>query len=333
MYALLGICLSLTGLLIISCLALLTAVVFWRLSARASGSWTPSARAQFLFLLRSAPVAVAILCVGALFLPSYLAYEPRQTKEVVTVKLALLAAMSLYGIGLAAWRGFATYLATRRLVRDWLRHAEPIQMENVAIPAFRLDHPFPIIAIVGALRPKLFIADQIFHALSDEEISAAVAHEIGHLMSGDNVKRGWLCACRDYLTIIPFGRSLERLWTNEAELAADEHAARRGALAALNLASALVKVARLMPSGSKPAVLVGATFMAQDSRSIRSRVLRLMHLAANSEGQPKGEIRVSTLAWGVSLSGLLLAAILTISCTNILAVIHSALERFVSILQ
>src|SRR5919202_1119057 len=106
---------------------------------------------------------------------------------------------------------------------------------------------------VGTLRPRLFIAQQLFAALTEAELRAALAHECGHLATRDNLKRAVLRACRDVLTIVPAGRTLDRAWDESTEAAADEHAARDGgAAAALDLAAALVKIARLAPPGMRP---------------------------------------------------------------------------------
>ncbi len=73
----------------------------------------------------------------------------------------------------------------------------------------------------------------------------------------DNLKRGFMRICRDVLLIIPSGRTLDRHWSAASETAADEHAAERGGDVALDLASALVKVARMIPAGARPAMPSG----------------------------------------------------------------------------
>jgi Zn-dependent protease with chaperone function len=333
MYELLAICLSLAGLLTINTATMVLAAILWRVCSESAESWRPMVRARFLYLLRIAPGTAAVLCVGTLFLPAYLSHEPRYTTEIVTAKLGILAALSLYAIGFALWRGFTTCLVTRRLVKDWLKHAAPVLIENVTVPAYRFEHPFPVIAIVGALRPRLFIADQIFQSFSREEMAAAVAHENGHLLARDNIKRGLLRCCRDMLPIVPLGRALDRAWITAAELAADEYAARGGASAALNLASALVKVARLAPRGCRPTLLVGASLISQDLSHISTRVLRLTQLAAQSNQVPDTACRLPGFAIGAGLLCLLISSFVMIYSTNSLFVIHSAMERVVSIFQ
>jgi hypothetical protein len=82
MYELLGICLSLAGLLIINSLASILIVILWRGISRVPASWSTSTRAQLLFISRIAPGLTAILCVGALLIPSYLIHEPRPTIKI-----------------------------------------------------------------------------------------------------------------------------------------------------------------------------------------------------------------------------------------------------------
>src|SRR5262249_48078215 len=131
-----------------------------------------------------------------------------------------------------------------------------------------------------------------FQSLTNEEISAAMAHESGHLISRDNLKRPLLRACRDMLAIVPSGASLDRAWVEASEAAADEHAARGGSGGALDLASALIKIARLVPDGVKPAFPAGALLIGDDGAGgvdgagIAERVRRLTRLATLEDVSP-----------------------------------------------
>src|SRR5262249_11386985 len=153
----LGICLALAGLITLNALAALLSSALWgAIRGRALG-WPGAARARLLFALRVFPATIAAVCVGALLLPAYVTHEPRSAVEPVSLKLGALAAISAAGLLLALWRGVAAWIATHRLIKNWLRAAEPIGFDQ--IPVYRLRHQFPVIAIVGAFRPKLFIAD------------------------------------------------------------------------------------------------------------------------------------------------------------------------------
>lgn len=332
MYDLLGFCLALALLLTINALCTLAASLLWRGVGRFTQSWTAELRAKLLFALRVVPSACALLCVCALMVPAYIIYEPPHTNEVVSAKLAALALLSLAGLSLALLRGLAAWSVTRRLTADWMRHAEPVRIAGVGIPAYRIEHAFPVIAIVGVLRPKLFIAKSVCALLTEEELAAAVAHEAGHLAARDNLKRWLLRACSDVLTIVPCGRALDRAWSESAEAAADERAARLGAQGALNLASALVKIARMAPTGSSPAMPAGAFLIGHNACGVVWRVRRLTQLASMNYSSDRQQTRAINFALWTSLTLSLSALILSATNSNVLAQLHLLIEQIVSAL-
>lgn len=331
MFELLGICLALAALLATGALVALLTSALWRVFRARAENWPAEARARLLFALRVFPSIIAAVCVGALLLPAYIAHEPRHGVEPVSLKLAILATISAAGLLLALWRGVAAWIATRRLIKDWLRAAEPVSLDQIPIPAYRLRHQFPVIAIVGAIRPKLFIADHLFQSLTPEEMDAAISHESGHLAARDNLKRALLRACRDVLAIIPSGASLDRAWAEASEASADEHAARGGANVALDLASTLVKIARLVPEGVKPAMPAGALLVGDDADGIAQRVRRLTCLATPDEVAPGGR---TFKAWPwACFAAILISTILLATNPSTLLAVHNLIEIAVSKLQ
>ena len=334
MYALLGICLALSALLALNAVASALAGAVWRAAAPRLARRGAAARARVLFALRVSPPALAAALVLALLAPAYLLYEPLDTGERVGAKLLLLAAASGAGVLLALWRVARTWLVTRRLARDWARHAEPVHEACARVPAYRLRHRFPVIAVVGVRRPRLFIASQIFDALTPGELSAALAHERGHVEARDNLKRALLQAGQDALLFAPLGRALRREWQRESELAADEFAAAAGPAAALDLASAIVKISKLIPAGARPALPAGAHLLGEEEAGTSRRVRNLLRLASNA--------RVARSREGLRLRPALKAALclcLCAACALILtrpAVLwatHAAIERVVEQLR
>jgi Zn-dependent protease with chaperone function len=333
MYALLGISIVLAALLTINALATLLATALWRTLEPRAQNWTAETRARILFALRLFPMLGAFACALILLTPSYLTHEPTDTDEVVSTKLAVLASVSAIGIALALWRGFAAWRATRRLDADWQRHATPLQLEGFGIPAYRMRHPFPVVAIVGVFRPRLFIAEQIFGTLSESELAAALAHERGHLAMFDNLKRASLRACRDALSIVPCGRSLDRAWAEASEAAADEYAARGGAHVALDLASALVKIARIVTPHTSPTMPALAHLIGEDTSSVSWRVRRLTELASQDGVVAKRRAFSSPLMIWSSLCAFLFALVLTATDSTLLWFLHQAIEHIVSALS
>jgi Zn-dependent protease with chaperone function len=330
MYESLGISLALAALLTINAVASLAAAGLWRLIERPMRRCSARTRAEVLFAMRVGPPAVAVISVAALLIPSYLAYEPYSTNEFVSKKLGALAVLSAIGVALALARGFRSWLATRSLLRKWLNAATPIQLPEIRVPTFRISHPFPIIAVVGTIKPRLFVAEHVLQALSEEEMVAAVAHECGHLAARDNLKRSLLRACRDALMIVPCGRSIDRAWSENAEAAADEHAADRGSAVALNLASALIEIARMVPPGARPSMPAGAFILGDETRGVMGRVNRLLALAG--AGQPPPKLIFISWAERIGLFLLLAGLTLTVTNTHALASLHVAMERVVQAL-
>ena len=111
-------------------------------------------------------------------------------------------------------------------------------------------------------------------------------------------------ACRDVLVMIPSGRLLDRAWLEASEAAADEYAAGRGRRVALDLASALVKIARLIPAGMKPAMPAGAFLVSaqEEVSGIKARVRRLMQLADQKRTR-QGRALISRIPLWVPIIG------------------------------
>jgi len=334
MYELLGICLALAALLTVNTFASLLCASCWRLLELPLRSRSAAARAKITFAMRVSPPALALISVGLFLIPSYISYEPYSTTEVVSVKLAILAIVSAGGVSFAVWRGFNSWFVTRTLAREWVRLANRIELPGVSIPTFRIPHPFPIIAVVGALRPRLFIAERVLATLNKEELIAAIAHEGGHLAARDNLKRSLLRACRDALMVVPCGRSLDRAWAEAAESAADEYAAQEDWHTALNLASALIEIARMIPSGARPTMPVGAFLLGSETEGVPARVSRLIDLATTETRHPRARFsKLTSVLRKVGWIALPLVIGLILSGSGTLASLHNAMEHVVRLLS
>jgi Zn-dependent protease with chaperone function len=332
MYFALVIALIFALLLVLNVAASISATVLWRaVSARAAANWTARARAQFIFSLRALPFAAALVFVSAFLLPSYFLFEPLSSDETVSLKLAVVSFISAVGVLSAFYRVFKSWSATRKLLKDWMRYAEPIKVAGVSVPVYRICHPFPVIAVIGTFRPRMFVAAQIFASLTEEEFQAAICHETGHLAARDNFKRMLMRVCRDLL-IFPVGRSLDRAWAENAEAGADEFAAQSGGnRTAINLAAALIKIARIVPEGAKPSMPSGAFLIGQQTAEIAFRVQKLLRM---TDGE-----NIFNLRNGIKISFWIYSAVFTalvlLLATNetFLFKIHTALETIVTALQ
>jgi Zn-dependent protease with chaperone function len=333
MYALLGISLALATFFALNVFLSALISLFWRIAEPLARRWSARTRAECLFALRIAAPVLSLLVLATLFVPAYVGYEPYGTSEVVSKKLAAFAIVSFLGLGFASWRAFRSWIATRRLMKQWLRGAVSIRLPHVHIPTFRIAHPFPIIAVVGTMRPRLFIAEQVLASLSEDEMAAAIAHEGGHLAARDNFKRALLRGCRDLLTIVPSGRSLDRAWSESVECAADEHAAQISPDIALNLASALVRIARMVPVGVRTELPLATFLVGEETRGIKLRVRRLVEIASKGRSSRGERLRMGTVAPAIGLGVLFAFTVVAATNPHVLLTVHSVIEDVVSLLS
>lgn len=334
MYELLGISLGLAALLTVNAVASFAGAGLWRLIKSPLQRCSARTRAEFLFAFRVAPFLLSTIFVAGFLVPAYLLHEPYATREVVSGKLATLAALSAIGVLLAVSRGVRSWLATRRLLKAWLNAADPITLAGVSIPTFKLTHEFPVLAVVGTFRPRLFVAEQVLTTLTPVELHSAIAHEAGHLSARDNLKRSLLRACGDALLMIPCGRSIDRAWADTSESAADEYAAQTSSSAAVNLAAALVKVARMVPKGSRAAVPVAAFLVGnEEDRGIKARVRRLLEIASNQELGDRTFLRYRLLLPLALLVMPIATVIVHQTNSEILASLHLLIEHTVHLLS
>ena len=332
MYKLLGLCLTFSTLLALATFLSLCSTLFWRVSGKLFGGLSASARANLVFWLRFVPIAFSVVLVVFFLVPSYVLDEPKDSGEIVTVKFATASLISIAGLILAAWRGFESWKLTVGLQKRWMHDATRVTVESVSIPTYCIEHAFPVVAVVGSIRPKLFIARKVIDSLSREELAATLAHEAGHMIARDNLKRQLLRACRDVLTVIPCGRLLDREWSEASEAAADEHAAQAGRTIALDLAASLVKIARMVPPGTTPISAVGSLLIGDNMSAIAWRVRRLTELASleTIERRHRNSLLQIGLLSVIALAGLILLAP---HYREILLLVHNMTESIVLLLQ
>jgi|ERR1700752_556097 len=336
MYTFLGITLVLALLLTINATATMIAVGVVRLFRPLLRKCSARTTAEILFVMRIGPPAIAIISIGAFMIPSYLIYEPHATDETVSWKLGLLATLSAIGVGLAISRGLRSWLATGSLLKKWLATSTSIELDGVRVPTYVFRHSgFPIIAVVGAFRPRLFIADHVFDSLTEEELGAAVAHECGHLAAHDNFKRSVMRVSRAALLLIPCGRSVDRAWSEASESAADEYAAQQSSQVALNLASALVRIARMIPQGHRPAIpaAVSAFLGGDDSPGVKVRVKRLVELATTDPRRLVSNASVVRFLPWLVLMLVVVTGVTIESRPQVLAAVHHFVEHVVVVLS
>lgn len=313
-YLLHGTTLALAWFLLLNMAATGTvAIVSTRLTKRAR-----AAAPGFWLTLRLCPAALSVGFVAVVFLPSHWRYEPREFVERFDITLTALAVLALAVIGAGAVRGVSAWRRAARRTAHWLDVARPLTLPGTSMPAFAVDTDAPVMALVGVLRPRLLIARPVLDALTDEELRAASAHELGHWRAWDNLKRLAMRAAPDVLSATSAARAIEGRWVAAAEHVADRGAGESGR-ARCALASALVKVARLTPPATSIAEPISALV---DGGDLTSRVRRLLEDAPSTAGRRSAR----WLAFAIPASALALGY------APLLRIVHGVTEVLVSTL-
>lgn len=303
------ICLSLAAFFIVNLMA--GAVMAWTSSVaiRFAGRIRAESAARFLFAMRIAPAALALLIVIFLCVPSYLWLEPVAGTEQISgiCFAAALAALTLWVRStIQSWRAVIKsrrYLETCRQVGEQTLLAGQTAF---VVPAG------PTTALAGLFHHVLLISRDVLDALSAEQIEAAVLHERAHSASRDNLKRLAMLLAP---VIFPL-RRLERAWRTYAEFAADDRAVAGDPHRSVALAEALVRVARM---GESPRLSPLTTSLLGDD--ISSRVDRLLNDRVPDSCE-------TDYSWSpIVIASALVAALLLRPSTFDL--VHSALERLI----
>jgi beta-lactamase regulating signal transducer with metallopeptidase domain len=307
-----SIVLSLAALAVTHVVVSLVVAAYWRSRRQVAG--TPAQRADALLRLRLVPT-IAALAVWLFAAVGLYRFESRAPGELIGLVLWAAAGLGAGLVAIAAIRLVRMQWHTRQLTRVWLRDAVALDLPLVPVPTFRIQTGFPVVAVVGILRPTLVIDAQVLAACSDEELRAILAHEGGHLRRFDNLRRLLFAAVPG-----PWGvGDLPTAWRTATEEAADDLAAQTEQLTRFHLAAALLRVARLAPAaGSQwPSQLPASALYRGDD--IEHRVRRLV--------APTDAARHPRAWWP--------AVVIAMTCVAALGLqrqIHDVMERVVAFL-
>jgi beta-lactamase regulating signal transducer with metallopeptidase domain len=275
-----------------------------------------------LFVLRLAPLALALVAVLAFCIPSYLWLEPEATGEKVGL---LCVAMAVLGFALwipALKRVIGAVRGTNRYLTECERHGRKIAVPGENSPALLLADKAPVLAVAGVFRPRLLISRRVMRELSAEQRETALRHEHAHRTSGDNFKRLLILLAPDAVPFVASFSGLERAWSKFTEWAADDEATAGDPERALTLASALVRVAKM---GSRPRANVLSCSLVGGSQELSQRVDRLLRPQPKPEKPVKEVVRLLGGAAGLAASA---AAMVTL-WPGSLSMVHRALEHLV----
>jgi hypothetical protein len=220
-----------------------------------------------LYGIRVLPLAGAVGIVGLFSVPSFLYLEPYVTDE----RIGLLGISIAIGGGMFISLGLASVLSawwkTSRFLASCKGISERMEIEPGA-PAFEVTGAGPALLVAGIFRPRILISRGAGELLDAPEMQVAIRHELAHVRRRDNLKKLVLRFCS-----FPFMAKLEREWLHAAELAADD-AAVNDEHAALDLASALIKMTRQRPRMLTPELAM--SLVPHEGTLLTGRIERLL---------------------------------------------------------
>jgi Zn-dependent protease with chaperone function len=236
----------------------------WELLWRGLQARTARNSADLLFALRILPFAVSAIVMVTFTVPSFLVLEPRSTNEAVGIAPITLGMCCVVLLSIGVIRAYKARLRTSLAMQSWL--TESILMDaSDSAPVFQTEVESAGLTVSGVCAPKVFVSEAVVAALTSSELRTALRHEMTHVRRYDNLKKMLF-----RMAAFPGLTNLERAWSEQSEMAADD-AAVFCRSDALDLAAALIKVSRL--SFPQPPELSMAFLHSSTALNVRVRRL------------------------------------------------------------
>jgi Zn-dependent protease with chaperone function len=247
MFAVRGVMVALGFFGVLYCLLSLLVVCVWRCASPLCRN-SAAGLARLLFALRIFPLAGSACITLAFALPAFLLLESGAIDEDIGTLVFSACTLLLLAAGL--FRVVTARASTSRMVANWLEGAQALDA-GAAGPAMQTKQGLPPLLLYGVFAPQVLVSESAVALLSPDELRVAVRHEIGHMRSRDNLKKMILRGAP-----FPGMASLERVWQEAAEFAADESAV-SNSNDAIDLAATLIKLSDLAPLQAPPAFTTG----------------------------------------------------------------------------
>lgn len=217
-----------------------------RLRARITGA----AHARLVLVSIAAPAVLSVLAVGVSLLPSiglghdhchvHGSHHPHlcfaHATGTVGVLAGVLSVALILRLAIAGLRVTSAVREGRHTARLLAEGAS--RARGATVIAERGSHAF----VVGLLRPRVYVTQELLERTADDELEAVLAHEAGHARRRDPLRRV-LARLALAFHLPGAGARLEDELALAHELAADEHAASAVGDPSL-VAETIVRIAR-----------------------------------------------------------------------------------------
>jgi beta-lactamase regulating signal transducer with metallopeptidase domain len=199
-------------------------------------------RERAFYFARVAPFLLAVLATFLFCVPWYLSNETNFGSERIGSLCLLLAAAVFAWYGITAVAGLRIALRTVRFTRVCRRDGQGLAAAPEQTPILTFSGPTHRVALVGLLRPFIFISRSLVEdgGLDPLSLEVVLDHERSHATHHDNWKLLSLHCLPQVNLRLRGGSTWMQLWQNVAEWAADEDAVRGSRTRAFQLAETLV---------------------------------------------------------------------------------------------
>jgi len=307
------------GALLVVLDGLLLAATPWllaQLSRSAAG-----VRTDRILLIRSLPAVLAVATTFLVFLPGWWRYEPPDSGETASFFLLTLAAFSALPVVVGLYRAVRMFVRTRDRLLFWQRWGRSAAGASGSFRVVEVNSADLALCVGGYLRPTIFASTEVVKSLEPEELEAALAHEVSHARSRDPLRLLWLGSCPDFLQLLRLDDPWRRAFASASEFAADAGASHGDPEVALDLASALLKVARLRSFAMTPTEGLGDVAVSSAFSTRADLQARVEALANPDRGTVLGSAGLRP--W------MFVAALLVLGATGALASepVHTLVEQ------
>lgn len=269
-------------------------------------------RASAILFVRSLPVLLSVIGGGLVVLPAWIANEPAGTGEASSPLLLLTALFFLLPLGTGLARGGRMLYRTGERLAAW-RSRSTVRCSGEA-PCDVLEVPGADLALCvgGYFKPTIYASTDVVATLEPAEFAAVLRHESAHAAVLDPLRLLWMASCPDFLQAFGLDTTWRREFARACEFAADDQASQWGPNAALDLASGLLKVARLRmfpesSAGALAGVAVSSAFASREEIEARVRVL-LEEPARPAPSLSRRPWLIATVVLGLAFLGVGLVA-------------------------
>jgi Zn-dependent protease with chaperone function len=272
----------------------------WPVIRRRTRDAGAGARARTLATMRLLPSLIG-LAGAATIATVFVRYEPSDTTETPGLLLVAGASVTL-GFGVAAAVRLARALSAGIACSRLLRACGRPRVRDDGTRVWVVDTDYPVAAVTGILRPRLLLSTRIIDECTPGELEAVVRHEVAHVRRRDNLVRAAMLYLPDPFAYSRAGREMQQAWANAAEESADDLAAGPQVAPRAELASALIRVARM---DDRPAPRWVPALGFYEGANLAHRVSRLLEAGRLSTGRsPRAIAALVAVAacWALALT-------------------------------